>query len=186
MADAVTKQQKHFPEGNFWKDGAVFERTCLCQRWVRQIKPALEFAALRKTVVYVRQTGNEVRHQWRWTEDWENDRKTGNIAGVWHEAITSYRARILTAMSVFARVRASCAQHWVTTQERDAYEQYLTNQNASRNTPVGFQKEAMGLGPVAFHGGRRIVTRCNFTADLPVLETCSFRWFAEREASTST
>ena len=55
------------PGSRYWDDVTEMERSCLCERKIMNLHPSLSTDRLLINTPIVRNTGNKIRHRWKWT-----------------------------------------------------------------------------------------------------------------------
>ena len=67
VTEGSTFSEKYFSGSQYWNDVAEMERTCLCERKIMDLHPSLSLYMLFINTPIVRNTGNKIRHPWKWT-----------------------------------------------------------------------------------------------------------------------
>ena len=67
IAEGKTYAEKYFPGARYWDNVEKMERRCLCERKIINIYPLMDKNMLLINSPISRNTGNKVRHRWKWT-----------------------------------------------------------------------------------------------------------------------
>ena len=67
ITEGTTFSEKYFPGSQYWNNVTEMERTCLCEQEITDQHPFLNPEMLLTDTVIVRNTGNMIRHRWKWT-----------------------------------------------------------------------------------------------------------------------
>ena len=67
ITEGKTFSEKYFPGSRYWDDVTEMERSCLCERKIMNLHPSLSTDMLLINTPIVRNTGNKIRHRWKWT-----------------------------------------------------------------------------------------------------------------------
>ena len=67
ITEGKTFSEKYFPGSQYWNNVAEIERTCLCERKIMDLHPFISLDMLFNNTPIVRNTGNKIRHRWKWT-----------------------------------------------------------------------------------------------------------------------
>ena len=66
ITEGTTFADKYFPGSRYWNNVTEIERTCFCERDITDLYPSLNPEMLLTDTTIVRNTGNMVRHRWKW------------------------------------------------------------------------------------------------------------------------
>ena len=67
IAEGKTYAEKYFPRARYWDNVDKMERRCLCEQKIIHIYPLMDKNMLLINTPISRNTGNKVRHRWKWT-----------------------------------------------------------------------------------------------------------------------
>ena len=66
ITEGKTFSEKYFPGSRYWNNVTEMERTCLCERDIKDLHPSPNPDMLLISTPIVRNTGNMIQHRWKW------------------------------------------------------------------------------------------------------------------------
>ena len=112
MTEGKTFSEKYFPGSRYWDDVTEMERSCLCERKIMNLHPSLSTDMLLINTPIVRNTGNKIRHRWKWTLQFLPDQfhSPSPIPKEFSYPLLSFlKERTLSLLADYAAVQCNCS-----------------------------------------------------------------------------
>ena len=155
IAEGKTYAEKYFPGARYWDNVEKMERRCLCERKIINIYPSMNKNMLLINTPISRNTGNKVRHRWKWTlkptpEQFSMTPTTSFPLPneITYPLLAIIKEKTLSLMEKYAVVQSNCSikQELVNceTRQYDCIYSGASNPNSPDFTPIHYD-DARGI-----------------------------------------